>query len=110
MDRGARREADRMVQGRARRATIAEGATALVLGLCLGSCVPAQGLEPRFVAVHNALTAMGMAQTGAINEGMPRYVVEKITDALNRHRKSVRGSRVHILGVVFRLILGQPLG
>ncbi|MEM9069551.1 MAG: hypothetical protein AAGE52_13645 [Myxococcota bacterium] len=26
-------------------------------------------LEPRFVAVHNAMSAMGMAQTGAISEG-----------------------------------------
>ncbi len=26
-------------------------------------------LEPRYVAVHNTLTAMGLAQTGAINEG-----------------------------------------
>ena len=26
-------------------------------------------LEPRFVAVHNALTAMGLAQVGAIQQG-----------------------------------------
>lgn len=26
-------------------------------------------MEPRFVAVHNAMTAMGLAQTGAISEG-----------------------------------------
>jgi hypothetical protein len=34
------------------------------------SCGPSSsGLEPRFVAVHNAMTAMGLAQTGAISEG-----------------------------------------
>ena len=26
-------------------------------------------LEPRFVAIHNALTAMGLAQVGAIQQG-----------------------------------------
>ena len=39
---------------------------------------------------------------GAINEGMPRYVVEKITDALNQKRKSIRGSRIHVLGVAYK--------
>ena len=33
---------------------------------------------------------------------MPRFVVERITDALNQHRKSVRGSRVHVLGVAYK--------
>ena len=33
---------------------------------------------------------------------MPRFVVEKVTDALNLHRKSVRGSRVHVLGVAYK--------
>jgi UDP-N-acetyl-D-glucosamine dehydrogenase len=39
---------------------------------------------------------------GAINEGMPRYVVEKITVALNGNRKSIRGSRIHVLGVAYK--------
>ncbi|MFW5921333.1 MAG: hypothetical protein ACOCUS_05790, partial [Polyangiales bacterium] len=30
---------------------------------------PGAGPEPRYVAVHNALTSMGMAQTGPISEG-----------------------------------------
>src|SRR5262249_57852917 len=34
--------------------------------------------------------------------GMPRFVVEKITDALNGHRKSVRGSHIHVLGVAYK--------
>lgn len=36
------------------------------IGACGGGGVH---LEPRYVAVHNAMTAMGLAQTGAINEG-----------------------------------------
>jgi len=29
-------------------------------------------------------------------------VVEKITDALNQNRKSIRGSRIHVLGVAYK--------
>ncbi|MEM6958785.1 MAG: hypothetical protein AAF645_24090 [Myxococcota bacterium] len=35
----------------------------------LASCGPATVLEPRYVAVHNTLSAMGFAQTGTITEG-----------------------------------------
>ncbi|MCA9534174.1 MAG: PPC domain-containing protein [Myxococcales bacterium] len=38
-------------------------------GLALGCHTGGAGLEPRYVAVHNAMTAMGLAQTGAISEG-----------------------------------------
>ncbi|MEM9195232.1 MAG: hypothetical protein AAGF12_39030 [Myxococcota bacterium] len=38
-----------------------------VFGLACGS--GSGSLEPRFVAVHNALSATGLAQTGAISEG-----------------------------------------
>jgi UDP-N-acetyl-D-glucosamine dehydrogenase len=33
---------------------------------------------------------------------MPRYVVDRIADALNDRGKSVRGSRIHILGVSYK--------
>src|SRR5207245_3372401 len=39
---------------------------------------------------------------GHMDESMPRFVVEKVPDALNRHRKSVRGSRIHVLGVAYK--------
>jgi UDP-N-acetyl-D-glucosamine dehydrogenase len=33
---------------------------------------------------------------------MPYYVVDKVTDALNAHRKPLNGSRVLILGVAYK--------
>ena len=33
---------------------------------------------------------------------MPHFVVDKITDALNRHEKSVNGSTVLILGIAYK--------
>src|SRR5580658_3261070 len=57
------------------RRTMGAGAVGLLLaGACAGNQAPAAGLalEPRFVAVHNALAAMGLAQGGPIQEGMLR--------------------------------------
>ena len=45
-------------------------AATLAIGAGVWGCGGGQaGLEPRFVAVHNAMTAMGLAQTGPISEG-----------------------------------------
>jgi hypothetical protein len=41
----------------------------LTLAFACGSTRGGSGLEPRFVAVHNALAAMGMAQIGPIEQG-----------------------------------------
>jgi UDP-N-acetyl-D-glucosamine dehydrogenase len=39
---------------------------------------------------------------GEVNSEMPEYVVEKVQDALNRHRKAVNGSRILVLGVAYK--------
>ena len=37
-----------------------------------------------------------------INAEMPQYVVDKISDALNERHKSVRGSRILMIGVAYK--------
>lgn len=49
------------------------------------------GFEPRFIEL-----------AGQVNESMPGFVIEKITNALNDDTKSVRGSKIHILGVAYK--------
>lgn len=39
---------------------------------------------------------------GEVNSEMPRFVVEKVRDALNEHRKALNGSRILILGVAYK--------
>src|SRR5262249_18727424 len=39
---------------------------------------------------------------GQINGSMPHFVVDKIAEALNRHRKSINGSTVLILGIAYK--------
>ena len=42
-----------------------------------------------------------------INSSMPSYVVEKISQALNKFRKSIHGSRILILGVTYKKNVGD---
>src|SRR5205823_4154041 len=39
---------------------------------------------------------------GEINTSMPRYVVDKTVEALNGQEKSVRGSKVLVLGLSYK--------
>src|SRR5215210_358376 len=44
---------------------------------------------------------------GEVNQRMPYFCVEKITDALNDRSKAVRGSRIAILGVSYKAGVGD---
>jgi UDP-N-acetyl-D-glucosamine dehydrogenase len=39
---------------------------------------------------------------GEVNMGMPRYVVDRLTEALNARGKAVRGSKVCVLGAAYK--------
>jgi UDP-N-acetyl-D-glucosamine dehydrogenase len=67
-----------------------------------GHCIPIDPFYLSWKAKMNGFDARFIELAGAINEGMPRYVVQKITDALNQERKSIRGSRIHVLGVAYK--------
>ena len=67
-----------------------------------GHCIPIDPFYLSWKAKMSGFDARFIELAGAINESMPRFVVERITDALNQHRKSVRGSRVHVLGVAYK--------
>ncbi len=57
----------------------------------LGWKAKMNGFEPRFIEL-----------AGQINESMPKFVVDKVTDALNRHRKALNGSTVLVLGLSYK--------
>jgi len=47
-------------------------------------------------------TARFIELASEIDSNMPRYVVGKIQDALNRYKKPLNGSKVLILGVAYK--------
>src|SRR5919198_461456 len=44
---------------------------------------------------------------GKVNENMPYFCLEKITRALNSQEKSVKGSRIHLVGVSYKADVGD---
>jgi UDP-N-acetyl-D-glucosamine dehydrogenase len=67
-----------------------------------GHCIPIDPFYLSWKAKMNGFDARFIELAGAINESMPRFVVERVTDALNQHRKSIRGSRIHVMGVAYK--------
>jgi UDP-N-acetyl-D-glucosamine dehydrogenase len=67
-----------------------------------GHCIPIDPFYLSWKAKMHGFETRFIELAGHINESMPRFVVEKVTDALNRHSKSLRGSRIHILGVAYK--------
>ncbi len=67
-----------------------------------GHCIP---IDPHYLAWKLKTlnySARFIELAGEINASMPHYVVTKISDALNQNRKSVKGSRVLLLGVAYK--------
>ncbi|OGQ22341.1 MAG: UDP-N-acetyl-D-glucosamine dehydrogenase [Deltaproteobacteria bacterium RIFCSPHIGHO2_02_FULL_60_17] len=67
-----------------------------------GHCIP---VDPHYLSWKLKLLAYKarlIELADEINREMPRFVVEKIVEALNRAKKSVKGSRILILGVAYK--------
>jgi UDP-N-acetyl-D-glucosamine dehydrogenase len=67
-----------------------------------GHCIP---VDPHYLSWKLRTLnyrARFIELAGEINAEMPEYVIGKITDALNRAKKSVNGSSVLILGVAYK--------
>jgi UDP-N-acetyl-D-glucosamine dehydrogenase len=67
-----------------------------------GHCIP---LDPHYLAwkmrTLNYRTRL-IELAGEVNSEMPRYVVNKVQDALNHERKALNGSRILLLGVAYK--------
>ena len=67
-----------------------------------GHCIPVDpfylgwkarqhGFEPRFIEL-----------AGQVNGAMPRYVVDRIAEALNTRSRALRGARIHLFGMAYK--------
>lgn len=67
-----------------------------------GHCIP---LDPHYLAwkmrTLNYKTRL-IELAGEVNSEMPLFVLNKVSDALNAHRKSLNGSRVLVMGVAYK--------
>jgi UDP-N-acetyl-D-glucosamine dehydrogenase len=67
-----------------------------------GHCIP---IDPHYLswkARQYNFEARFIELAGVINSGMPEFVVHRVIDALNSQKKSLNGSRVHVIGVAYK--------
>ena len=67
-----------------------------------GHCIPIDPLYLSWKLRTLNYNARFINLASEINTNMPRYVVEIIQDALNMHTKSLKGSRVLVLGAAYK--------
>jgi len=67
-----------------------------------GHCIP---IDPHYLswkARQNGFECRFIELAGNVNSAMPEHVVERVSEALNTARKSINGSRVHVIGVAYK--------
>ncbi len=67
-----------------------------------GHCIPIDPFYLSWKTKQAGIEARFIELAGYINGQMPHFVVDKIQNALNEHRKAVKGSHIHILGVAYK--------
>lgn len=67
-----------------------------------GHCIPVDPLFLSWVAKKTGFESRFINLADQINSNMPRFVVNKVADALNERQKSINGSRIHIFGVAYK--------
>ena len=67
-----------------------------------GHCIPVDPLYLSWKMKTVNYTARFIDLASEVDSNMPRYVVGKIQDALNRYKKPLNGSKVLVLGVAYK--------
>lgn len=67
-----------------------------------GHCIPIDPFYLTWKAREYDFSTRFIELAGEVNTGMPYFVVERITDALNEHGKSVRGAKILVLGIAYK--------
>ena len=73
-----------------------------------GHCIPIDPFYLTWIARKYGLNTRFIELAGEINTSMPHYVVERLGDALNDRQKSVKNSRVLILGMAYKKDVDDP--
>ncbi len=67
-----------------------------------GHCIPIDPLYLSWKLKTLNYRARFIELASEINAGMPEYVVDRLAEALNDRERSLRGSKVHILGAAYK--------
>ena len=67
-----------------------------------GHCIPIDPFYLTWKAREYDLHTRFIELAGEVNTGMPRWVINKAMDALNDRSKSLKGSRILVLGIAYK--------
>jgi UDP-N-acetyl-D-glucosamine dehydrogenase len=73
-----------------------------------GHCIPLDPFYLTWKAREYGVSTRFIELAGEVNVAMPRYVVEKLRDALNERKKPLNGSRVLVLGLAYKKDTDDP--
>lgn len=73
-----------------------------------GHCIPIDPFYLSWVARKHEMPTRFIELAGEINTSMPRYVVDRVAEALNKVRLPIRGSKIGILGVAYKKDVDDP--
>ncbi|MEJ5259744.1 MAG: nucleotide sugar dehydrogenase [Anaerohalosphaeraceae bacterium] len=67
-----------------------------------GHCIPIDPFYLTWKARQYGMATRFIELAGEINTGMPHYVVHKVMEALNERKKSLKGSKILVLGLAYK--------
>jgi UDP-N-acetyl-D-glucosamine dehydrogenase len=72
-----------------------------------GHCIPIDPFYLAWKAREYDVTTRFIELAGEVNTAMPAWVRQRLVDALNEHGKSLKGSRVLLLGIAYKKNVGD---
>jgi len=72
-----------------------------------GHCLPVDPFYLSWKARQYDFYTEFVELAGKINENMPYFCLERVGHALNSHERSIRGSRIHLVGVSYKEDVGD---
>lgn len=73
-----------------------------------GHCIPIDPFYLTWKAREYGLHTRFIELAGEVNSSMPEYVVSKVVSALNDRQKSVKGSKILVLGIAYKKNIDDP--
>jgi UDP-N-acetyl-D-glucosamine dehydrogenase len=67
-----------------------------------GHCIPIDPFYLTWKAREYGLNTRFIELAGEVNSAMPQWVVGKLADALNDRQKSIKGSKILVLGIAYK--------
>ncbi len=67
-----------------------------------GHCIPIDPFYLTWKAREYGINTRFIELAGEVNSAMPEYVVSKVMQGLNAHKKSINGSKILVLGIAYK--------